>query len=90
MSHSESPIRQLASESPLRSDQQLLCPPGFLYSTDTSNCECYPNSNIVCNEQQEAFIMIGIWSRMIYEEGEGSFLGLCILSFLTLSRNVRI
>ena len=41
MPHSESPTRPLASESvsPLRSDQQLSCPPGFLYSIDTNNCE---------------------------------------------------
>ena len=60
------------------------CPPGFLYSTDTNNCECYPNPNVVCNEQRAS---LNFASCMTYEEGEGSFLGLCI-SFLAHGRNV--
>ena len=84
MPHSESPTRPLTSVSPLHSDQQLLCPPGFLYSTDTNNCECYPNSNVVCNEQQEASLEFGYC--MTYEEGEGTFLGVCG-SFLAHGRN---
>ena len=71
------------SESSERSIQ-LLCPPGFLYNTDTNNCECYPNSNVVCNEQKAS---LSFGSCMTYKEGEGSFLGLCI-SFLAHSRNV--
>ena len=83
--HSESPARPLASVSPLHSDQQQSCPPGFLYSTDTNNCECYPNSNVVCNEQQEASLEFGYC--MTYEEGEGTFLGVCG-SFLAHDRSV--
>ena len=64
---------------------QLLCPPGFIYSADTNNCECYPNSNVVCNEQQEASLEFGYC--MTYEEGEGTFLGVCG-SFLAHGRSV--
>ena len=57
----------------------------FFFNTDTNNCECYPNSNVVCNEQQEASLEFGYC--MTYEDGEGTFLGVCI-SFLALDRNV--
>ena len=77
---SESSIRPLTSKSP----QQLWCPPGFIYSTDTNNCECYPNSNVVCNENKAS---LNFASCMTYKEEEGTFLGLCI-SFLAHGRNV--
>ena len=63
---------------------QLWCPPGFLHNTDTNNCECYPSSNVVCSEQKAS---LNFGSCMTYEEGEGSFIGLCI-SFLAHGRNV--
>ena len=47
----------------------------FFFNTDTNNCECYPNSNVVCNEQQEASLEFGYC--MTYEDGEGTFLGVC-------------
>lgn len=64
--------------------EQLQCPAGFLYNTTLGNCECYPNSNVRCIDN-EAFLYFG--NCMTYEEGEGTFLGFCI-SFRVLGRNV--
>jgi hypothetical protein len=63
---------------------ELLCPPGFFYDINTNGCGCYPE-NVVCNEQQEASLEFGYC--MTYEEGEGTFLGVCG-SFLAHGRNV--
>ena len=63
---------------------QLQCAPGFLYNSILDKCECYPDSNVLCNEQKAS---LDFGSCMTYEEGEGSFLGLCI-SFRAHGRNV--
>ena len=64
--------------------EQLQCSPGFIYNATLDSCECYPNANVQCIEN-EAFLKFG--SCMTYEEGEGTFLGLCI-SFRAHGRNV--
>ena len=64
--------------------EQLRCSPGFIYNTTLDSCECYPDVNVRCIEN-EAFLKFG--SCMTHEEGEGTFLGFCI-SFRAHGRNV--
>lgn len=65
----------------------LECPPGFLYYNGTNECECYPNPNVVCDENFRDRASLTFGFCMTYEEGEGTFFGLCI-SFLAHGRNV--
>ena len=65
-------------------NEQLQCLPGFIYNTTIKSCECYPNSNVQCTDN-EAFLYFG--NCMTYEEGEGTFLGFCI-AFRAHGRNI--
>ena len=60
------------------------CSPGFVYSTTLNNCECNPDINVKCDEDDA---VLSFATCMTYDEDEGTFIGVCI-SFRVHGRNV--
>ena len=55
-SNTETPV--LNSTAMLYYDEQLQCPPGFIYNSDINDCECYEVLRIKCTKN-EAILNFG-------------------------------